>query len=91
MKKKDTDKEKDKKKGKEKSKADFDTEMNGGYSKVHAQRGDTTYTNTHFALFACPLQMYRPCDVSVMTWGSPRSNKTVSVRYRMFCTFFMFL
>lgn len=50
-----------------------------------------THTKTHFALFACPLQMYRPCDVSVMTSGSPRSNKTVNVRYRMFCTFFMFL
>lgn len=37
LKKKDKDKEKDKKKGKEKSKGDSDTEMDGGYNKVHTQ------------------------------------------------------
>lgn len=44
LKKKDKDKEKDKKKGKEKSKGDFDTEMDGGYHKVHAQEKGYTLT-----------------------------------------------
>lgn len=61
LKKKDKDKEKDRKKGKEKSKADFDTEMNGGYSKVHAERRYHTHIQTH-TLRSLPV----PCRCIVL-------------------------
>lgn len=60
LKKKDKDKEKDKEKGrgkekgKEKSDVDLDTEMDGGYSKVRAQRGETIHAHEKHTLFLSP-------------------------------------
>lgn len=72
MKNKDKDKEKDKEKGrgKEKSKVDLDTEMDGGYSKVRVHRAETMQAREKHTLRS-PLQMHRPCNASVMTWGHP--------------------
>lgn len=95
LKKKDKDKEKGrgKEKGKEKSNMDLDTEMDGGYSKVRVQRRETIHAHEKHTLCLSPLLIHRPCRVSAATWGSPRSDKTVSVGYGEWTlsAFFMFL
>ncbi len=74
LKKKDKDKEKDKKKGKEKSKGGFDTEMDGGYNKV-----GHTHTHTHTHTQSPPADVLSLQCITVLTSGSPRTSKTVSV------------
>lgn len=83
LKKGDKGKEKDKKKGKEKSKGGCDTEMDGGYNEVSCKNTQSVSPPPLPPADALSLQC-----ITVLTSGSSRTTKTVSVcsDIWMFCT-----